>query len=115
MCLRCLRNSHIERAKRIFSEQCGDWTEEQFIAAEILVQGIDYSTIMTIDTPVSLDMRISGALNRILSIYNVPEDVIRESIKRVLKMDCQNIGKRVLHEFISYVETTVDGEFGGMQ
>ncbi len=115
MCLRFLRKSHVERAKRIFSEQCPDWTEEQFVAAEILVQGIDYGTIIAVDTPVSLDKRISGALNQILSIYNVPEEIIRESIEKVLKMDCQNTGKRVLREFISYVETTIEEALGEMR
>lgn len=115
MCLSCLRKSHVERSKKIFSEHCPDWTEEQFVAAEILVQGIDYGTIIAVDTPVSLDKRISGALNQILGIYNVPEEIIRESIEKVLKMDCQNTGKRVLREFISYVETTIEEALGEMR
>ena len=115
MCLKYLRQSHVERAKRIFSEQCKDWTDEQFVAAEILVQGIDYATIKAVDTPVSLDMKISGALNQILSIYNIPEETIKENIEKVLKMDCRKTGKRVLSEFISYVETTIDDAFEEMQ
>lgn len=111
MCLKYLRKSHVERAKRIFAEYCKDWTDEQFIEAEILVQGIDYSTIVAIDTSVSLDVRIAGALNQILSIYNIPTEVRKEYIERVLKMDCRNTGKRVLTEFISYVEKTVNKEF----
>ena len=115
MCLKHLRQSHVERAKRIFSEQCKDWTDEQFIAAEILVQGIDYATIMAVDTTVSLDMRISGALKQILSIYNIPEDSIKENIEKVLKLDCRKTSKRVLREFVSYVETTIDDAFEEMQ
>ncbi len=115
MCLKYLLQSHVERAKRIFAEQCGDWTDEQFFAAEILVHGIDYATIISVDTPVSFDMRISGALNQIFSIYNIPEKIRRESIEKVLKMDCKMTGKRVLNGFVSYVEKTIDDAFKEMQ
>ncbi len=108
MCLDYLRKRHIDRAKRIFAEQCKDWTDEQFIEAEILVQGIDYSTLISSDTSVSFDVRIAGALNQILSIYNVPEEMRKEKIERVLSMNCRELGKRVLKEFISYVENTID-------
>lgn len=110
MCLDYLRKSHVERAKRIFAEQCKDWTDEQFIEAEILVHGIDYATIISNNTSLSLDMRISGALNQILNIYNVPEDIRKEKIERVLAMDCRRLGKRVLNEFKEYVEQQINAE-----
>lgn len=108
LCLKYLRNNHVERAKRIFAEQCKGWSDEQFTEAEILVQGIDYATIISNEASLPLNVRISGALNQILSIYNVPEDMRKEKIDRVLSMDCRGLGKRVLKEFISYVENTVD-------
>lgn len=108
LCLKYLRNNHVERAKIIFAEQCKDWSDEQFIEAEILVQGIDYATIISNEASLPLDVRISGALNQILSIYNVPEEMRKEKIARVLSMDCRGLGKRVLKEFISYVENTVE-------
>lgn len=111
VCIDYLRKSHVERAKRIFAEQCKGWTDEQFVEAEILVQGIDYATIISNDSSVPLDVRISGALNQILSIYNVPEEMRKEKIERVLSMDCHGLGKRVLEEFISYVENTIDDAF----
>ncbi len=111
MCLDYLRKSHVERAKRIFAEQCKDWSDEQFIEAEILVHGIDYATIISNDTSLPLDVRISGALNQILSIYNVPEDIRKGKIEKILAMDCRGLGKRVLKEFVSYVENTIDDVF----
>lgn len=110
MCLDYLRKSHVERAKRIFAEQCKDWSDEQFIEAEILIQGIDYTTIISNNASLPLDMRISGALNQILSIYNVPEDKCKEKIERVLAMDCRELGKRVLNEFKEYVEQQINTE-----
>ncbi len=104
VCLEYLRKNHVERAKLIFAEQCKGWTHEQFVEAEILVQGIDYATIISDTSSVPLNTRISGALNQILAIYNVPEESRREKIEKVLAMDCSGLGKRVLSEFKSYVE-----------
>lgn len=103
-CLERLRYNHVERAKIIFAEQCKDWTDSQFVEAEILVQGIDYATIISDIANLPLETRISGALNQILSIYNVSEEIRKEKIEQVLSMDCRALGKRVLTEFKSYVE-----------
>lgn len=110
LCLEYLRNNHVERAKKIFAQQCSDWTDEQFVGAEILVQGIDYATIISDDSSLPLNDRISGALNQILSIYNVPEEIRKEKIEKVLAMDCRGLGKRVLTEFKAYVEKITEEE-----
>lgn len=104
MCRNLLRNNHVKRAKQIFSDICADWTDSQFIEAEILVMGLQYSTIVTIDSGVELNVKIAGALHQILSIYNVEESVRRKEIQRVLSMDCRGLGKRVLREFIEYIK-----------
>lgn len=104
LCLEHLRNNHVERAKIIFFEHCKDWNDLQFVEAEILVQGIDYATIISDIADLPLKTRLSGALNQILSIYNVPEEIRKEKIEQVLSMDCKALGKRVLTEFKSYVE-----------
>lgn len=107
-CLNYICKSHIARSKKIFAEQCKDWTDEQFAEAEILILGIDYAAIISTNAPLAFDVRIGGALNQILNIYNVPEEIRKEKIKKVLAMDCIGIGKMVLREFISYVEKNID-------
>ncbi len=107
-CLDYICKSHIARSKRIFAEQCKGWTDEQFAEAEILILGIDYAAIISTNAPLAFDVRIGGALNQILSIYDVPEEIRNEKIKKVLAMDCSGIGKMVLSEFISYVEKNID-------
>uniref|UniRef100_UPI004057B58B hypothetical protein n=1 Tax=Agathobacter sp. TaxID=2021311 RepID=UPI004057B58B len=101
-----LRNNHIARAKRIFIKECSNWSDEQFVLAELLVMGIQYSTITASDNILPLKMRISGALNQILSIYNVDEQTRTAEIEKVLQMDCRQLGKRILAEFIKYVKKT---------
>ena len=68
MCLRIIRANDTERAKKVYGEYCADWTNEQFAEAEILCSGIEYATLMLAGEPVSLQMRISGALNTITKV-----------------------------------------------
>ena len=103
-CLEIIHNNDTARAKEVFAEYCPDWTDEQFREAEILVAGIEYATLNAIDITVPLETRISGALNAIMMIYNVPEEIRRIKIDKVLAMDYCSIGKRIFNEFKEYVE-----------
>ena len=103
-CLEIIHNNDTARAKEVFAEYCPDWTDEQFREAEILVAGIEQATLNAIDKTVPLETRISGALNTIMTIYNVPEEIRRIKIEKVLAMDYRSIGKRIFNEFKEYVE-----------
>ena len=103
-CLEIIHNNDTARAKEVFAEYCPDWTDEQFREAEILVAGIEHATLNAIDKTVPLETRISGALNTIMTIYNVPEEIRRIKIDKVLAMDYRSIGKRIFNEFKDYVE-----------
>lgn len=103
-CLEIIQKNDVERAKTVFAPYCSGWSNEQFKGAEILVSGIEYSTLNSIDKTVSLETRITGALNAILTIYNVPEEIRRIKIEKVLAMDYRSIGKRIFNEFKEYVE-----------
>ena len=103
-CLEIIHNNDTARAKEVFAEYCPDWTDEQFREAEILVAGIEHATLNAIDKTVPLETRISGALNTIMTIYNVPEEIRNIKIDKVLAMDYCSIGKRIFNEFKEYVE-----------
>ena len=109
-CLGIIHNNDIARAKEVFAVYCPDWTDEQFREAEILVAGIEHATLNAIDKSVSLETRISGALNTIMMIYNVPEDIRKIKIDKVLAMDYRSIGKRIFNEFKEYVEGMQNSE-----
>lgn len=111
MSLEIIRCNNRERAKKVFADFCEGWTDEQFAEAEILVSGIEYATLMTTEALVPLDVRISGALNYILMIYNVPEETRKMKIQNVLAMDYRSIGSRILKEFIEYVEKVNEQAF----
>ena len=106
MCLEIIRKNDMARSRNVFRDYCPDWTKEQFAEAELLVSGIEYATLMTVGEPVSLETRIAGALNHILQIYNIPEDIREMKIQKVLAMDYRSIAKRVLKGFKEFVEIT---------
>lgn len=106
LCRNYLRKNHVERAQRIFTGECEGWTEEQFHQAELLVMGLQYIAVVPTDANIPLQMRIAGALDQILSIYNVDRETRQEEIKKVLDKDCRDISRRVLEGFTGFVEKT---------
>lgn len=111
LCLGIIRKNDSERSKKVFKDYCHDWQDEKYDEAEILVSGIEYSTLITSGVSVSIETRIAGALNNILSIYEVPEDIRKTKIERVLAMDYQKLGRRVLKGFKKYVEESNEQAF----
>lgn len=111
MTLEIIRKNDAERAQMVFAEYCSDWEHHHFTQAEILVSGIEYTTLMTAGEPVALDIRIAGALNSILMTYNVPEEIRRIKIGKILAMDYRELGRRVLNEFRDYVEEANEQAF----
>ena len=108
LCLEQIRKNDIERAKQVFGPFCPDWTDERFEEAETLVSGIEYATLMTTEHSASLELRIAGALNTILGIYNLPQDLRRQKIDKVLALDYKALGLRVLEEFRTFVDTRTE-------
>ena len=114
LCLEIIQGNDIRRAKQVFAEYCPDWTDEKFAEAETIVSGVEYTTLKTTAHSTPLDMRIEGALETILATYNVPENLRKAKIQKVLGMDYRSIGRRVLKEFKEYVQKTNDDAFEAM-
>ena len=111
LCLAVIRKNDAERAKQVFKDYKPDWKHEQFEEAELLVSGIEYATLMTAGTNVKLETRIAGALNIILKVYGIPEEIRDVKLKKVFSMDYRNIGKKSLADFKKYVEKSNNQAF----
>lgn len=111
LCLEIIRKNDVERAKKVFQQYCPDWTEQHFAEAEVLVSGIEYATLMTAGDPVSLETRIRGALVEILRIYNVPDELRKQKIEKLMAMDYRKIGRQILKEFKKHVEKATEQAF----
>lgn len=111
MTLEIIRKNDAQRAKLVFGEYCQDWTDTQFTEAETLISGIEYATMMTTRESAPLDVRIAGALNNIMLVYQVPEALRRKMIQRVLDMEYTVVGQQMLKDFIAYIEETNEQAF----
>ena len=109
--LEIIRKNDAERAREVFGEFCPNWSDTQYIEAENLISGIEYATFMTTASSAPLDVRISGALNAIMLIYNVPEEKRRDKIKKAMDLDYRSYGRLILTEFIKYVEETNENSY----
>ncbi len=108
LCMNLIRENDKERAKLVFGAYCPDWSDERFEEAATLVSGIEYATLMTTHHSASLELRISGALDTILGIYNIPEELRKQKIAKVLAMDYKTLGLRVLEEFRTFVDNQTE-------
>ena len=111
MCLEIIRKNDAMRAQKVFQRYCSDWTETDFLEAELLVSGIEYATLMTTATPIPFEVRIRGALEVIMGIYSIPEDVRELKVQKVFNMDYRNIGKRAIEDFKKFVNNANEQAF----
>ena len=101
-----IRTNDTEKIKKVFAEYTVGWDDEKFIETETLISGIEYATLMHTEHTASIERRIEGALNTIMMLFNVPEELRRTKIKKVLAMDYRAIGRKVYEEFKEYVTET---------
>lgn len=103
LCLDFIRNNDFQRAKDIYKEYCPGWTDQQYMEAEILVSGIEYASLTTEPGFLPLEDRITGAINNMLTIFNVPEHIRKQKLQKVLAMDCRKLAKDTLEHFKKFV------------
>ena len=111
MTLEIIRKNDAKRAQMVFGEYCKDWAKQQYSEAETLVSGIEYATLMTTADSAPINVRIAGALNNILCIYGVPEELREKSISQALSKDFIAIGNQMLEQFIAFIEETNEQAF----
>lgn len=99
-----IRANDTEKTKQIFAEFRQDWTEQDWIATENIVSGIEYATIMTREEDTPLHVQIETALDAIMLLYGVPADLRKAKIVKVLAMDYRALGRRILSEFKEYID-----------
>ena len=104
MTLSLIRENDTRKTKEIFLPFCPEWTDENWSATENVVSGIEYATIMTKEADTPLPVQIERALNSIMLLYGVPEDLRKIKIQKVLSMDYRAMGRRILAEFREYID-----------
>ena len=106
MTLDLIRANDTEKIKRVFAEYTESWDDEKFTETETLISGIEYAVLMQTEHTATLEHRIEGALNAIMLLFGVPEELRRAKIAKVLAMDYRSIGIKVYEDFKQYVTET---------
>ncbi|MBQ2894088.1 MAG: TetR/AcrR family transcriptional regulator [Clostridia bacterium] len=109
--LQIIREHDLNKTKQVFGEFCPNWSESKWREMENLVSGIEYGTIMTRETDTPLELQIESTLDAIMTLYNVPSDLRRQKIDKVLAMDYRKISNSILQQFKHYVEDTHESAF----
>lgn len=106
--LETIRANDVKKLKTVFAPYCKGWTDEQFLEAENIVSGIEYATLMTTKHSSPLPVRIEGALNAIMLLFGVPEELRRTKVAKVLAMDYRAIGRQLLKDFRTFANQEND-------
>lgn len=102
--LEIIRKNDARRAKIIYAETCKEWDDGRFAEMQSIVSGIEYGLFMVTDSSAPMERRVEDALRAVMSVYQVPISEQDETLKKVFSMDYRGIGRRILKEFIDYVE-----------
>ncbi len=104
LCLEIVRRNDARRAMDVFSKYHPDWTEQEFAVAEVLASGIEYAMLTTTCGEIPFQARISGAMNGLMTVFGVPEEIREEKLEKALAKDYSRIGRRVLKDFKKHAE-----------
>ena len=104
MPLAVVRENDTRKTQQIFSEFNPDWSDEQFAIMENLYSGIEYGTFSALgDSGDSLDLIVATGLDSILRLYNVPEELRKQKIEKIIAMDYRSLGRKILTDFKDYI------------
>ena len=106
MTLDLIRANDLEKIKTVFGEYTEGWSEEKYTEMEAIISGIEYATIMKTEHSASVERRLEGALDSIMLLLGVPEEIRERKLKKVLAMDYLSIGRKVYVDFKRYVTET---------
>lgn len=104
MTLDIIRRNDVRRARKVFGQYCPDWTDLMFAEAQVLASGIEYGTLMITESSPPLEVRIRGAMNQILGLYNIPQEIRQQLIKEALQQDYCAVGRQIFADFMAYIE-----------
>lgn len=105
--LKIIRECDTEKTKLVFSAYQPNWTDVDFAETENIVSGIEYAALIDENTEnISLEMRITRSLDAIMKLYEVPVEIRKQKIDKILNMDYRKIGRKIMKGFVAYVNQT---------
>ena len=92
---------------RLLSERLPDWTETDFKEKEHIASGIELAAFFApCDRHFTLEKKITLVLDSMMLLYNVTEDERKQTIEKILKLDCVKLGQEMFEKFIKRLDNT---------
>ena len=102
-----IKNWAAQEHYMLFKDRLPEWTESDFRDKENVASGIELAMFYApCDRFFTLEKKISLTLDSIMLLYNVSEKERKETIDKILKLDCCKIGKEMFERFVNKIYTT---------
>lgn len=89
---------------RLLGERLPGWSETDFKEKEHIASGIELAAFYTpCDRYFTLEKKISLVLDSMMLLYNISETERKQTIEKILKLDCVKIGQEMFEEFVNGV------------
>ncbi|MBR2081316.1 MAG: TetR/AcrR family transcriptional regulator [Oscillospiraceae bacterium] len=93
------KNYHLLR------DRLPDWSEEDFRTVENITSGIELAAFTAPKNRYfSLQDKISLFLDSMMKIYNIPESDRKQTISRVLSLDCEKLAVEMFDKFLKRLD-----------
>lgn len=90
----------------LFKDRLPKWTESDFRDKEHIASGIELAVFYApCDRFFTLEKKISITLDSMMLLYNISEKERKETIDKIMEMDCCKIGKEMFEKFIAKLDT----------
>ena len=88
----------------LFADRLPDWKESDFLEKEHIASGIELAVFYApCDRYFTLERKISLTLDSMMRMYDVSEEERKQTIEKILKLDCVKIGKEMFTKFVSRI------------
>ena len=88
----------------LFADRLPDWKESDFLEKEHIASGIELAVFYApCDRYFTLGKKISLTLDSMMRMYDVSEEERKQTIEKILKLDCVKIGKEMFTKFVSRI------------
>jgi len=91
----------------LFSERLPDWKESDFAEKEHIASGIELAVFYApCDRFFTLERKISLTLDSMMLLYNISEKERKQTIEKILQLDCVKIGQEMFEKFVAKLDNT---------
>ena len=101
-----IRSNDIPKIKQVFSAYTSDWDDARFFNIGNIILGIEYATFIHTEHIAPIEDRIKWALDSIMMLFGISEELRNVQIQKVLSMNYRQIGRDVYEKFKQYVLET---------